>query len=121
MQPSDGSSPAQAVTRLLIDWKSGKPWEDPLELAIQALCLRAERPELIAISGFYIWLRVPKVGQFHADIVNDTGRTLAYLWQVRKSMESRLAKNDWPADEGPLCAWCPVGKEQCSFKKDRPQ
>ncbi len=103
---------------VLVDWKSGNVWEDPLELAVQALLLRAHRPELTTISGFYVWLKLPKVGTLHVDVVNDTGRTLRNLQMTRKSMDRRLEANDWPSDEGPLCGWCPVGYDQCVFKKE---
>jgi PD-(D/E)XK nuclease superfamily len=107
-----------APVAVLVDWKSGNVWEDPLELCIQALLLRAHRPELTMISGLYVWLKLPKIGALHVDVVNDTGRTLRNLLAMRKMMDTRLANNDWPPDEGPLCGWCPVGHNQCSFKRE---
>lgn len=101
---------------VLVDWKTGKPWEDPTELRYQALLLRAAMPELAQITGFYVWLRTNAIGQMHD--VNDTARTWADVHRTLGSIVRRFNAADWPADDGPLCAWCPVGKDQCQHKRD---
>jgi hypothetical protein len=108
---------------LIIDWKTGKEREDPFELAVQALLLKRRWPELTRITGHYVWLRgnggAGKIGAAHD--VSDTERTLRTVQAAEASMTRRLASNDWPPDEGPLCAWCSVLKSMCEFKRERPQ
>jgi hypothetical protein len=102
---------AAAPTCVLIDWKTGKCWEDATELAIQALLYRANRPETLRITGFYMWLRECRPGTLHESI-DDTGRTLEAIRGKVKSLEGRVKSGDWPADDGPLCPWCPTSMDR---------
>jgi hypothetical protein len=99
---------------VLFDWKTGKEREDPHELTIQALLLRARWPGLERIRGYYVWLRSMKLGAQH-DQIDDTKKTLAGVRRDAESIERRTRANDWPPDEGPLCGWCPVTREMCEF------
>jgi hypothetical protein len=100
---------------VIIDWKTGKPWEDPLELSVQGLLLKIHHPELKNISAFYWWLRTNHNGPIYQI---DPDKTWDNVRMKMGSIRYRIDNNDWPADDGPLCAWCPVGKEQCKFKRD---
>jgi PD-(D/E)XK nuclease superfamily len=109
---------------LLVDWKSGKPWEDPFELRVQALLLAAHYPELTRFTGFYYWLRTGGVGKTH-DL--DPAMTWQMVCNTAKAIQGRLGKHDFPADENALCPWCPVPKgvggpldPVCQFRKDPP-
>lgn len=102
---------------VIVDWKTGKPWEDPLELRIQAFLLKTHFPDLHFISAFYFWLREGRPGQLYD--CSDHETTWAVLVGLTKSIKYRIDTNHWPPDEGPLCGYCPVTKEMCSFKKDR--
>lgn len=113
-------SPAVKETAaVLLDWKTGKVWEDPFELAIQALLLRARYPDIQSIVGHYVWLRDNRLGAMHD--VNDTEKIFRDVKGTASRITMRLASNDWPPDEGSLCPWCPVGKDQCQFRKDNPR
>jgi len=103
---------------VLVDWKNGKPWEDVTELRYQALLLRVAMPELQQITGFYYWLRTGAIGQLHN--VGDTVMTWNKLHQTVDSVERRMNSGDWPADDNPLCRYCPVTKAQCQYKRDPP-
>ncbi len=100
---------------LILDWKTGKVREDPMELRIQALLLRANHPELASISAHYFWLKEGKLGVVHE--VDDTASTLRMMLQYHKHIGQRVEDKDWPPDQNPLCGWCPVTKELCEFKK----
>jgi len=103
---------------VIIDWKTGKTWEDPLELQIQGLLLKIHHPEVKQINAFYWWLRTSKPGiTYTLDPVKTWNNVTRYMQSIR----FRIDSNDWPADENPLCPWCPVGKDQCEFKKDPPK
>lgn len=97
------------------DWKTGKEREDPFELAVQALLLKVAHPSLKKITGNYIWLRNLRAGATHD--VSDTDKTLKKIRDLEASIERRIVNNDWPADEGPLCGYCPVTHEMCEFKR----
>jgi PD-(D/E)XK nuclease superfamily len=101
---------------VIVDWKTGKPWEDPLELRLQALLLKIHRPDITAVNGFYFWLKQNRPGVTYQ---------LTDLWpQVvgwTKSIRFRIDNNDWPPDDNPLCPWCPVTKDMCKFKRDPPR
>lgn len=97
------------------DWKTGKEREDPTELAVQALLLKTAHPGLKKITGNYIWLRNLRAGATHD--VSDTDRTLKKVRDLEASIDRRLVNNDWPADEGPLCSFCPVTSQMCEFKR----
>jgi hypothetical protein len=109
---------------LLVDWKSGKPWEDPFELKVQSLLLAARYPDLKQFTGFYYWLRTGAVGTLHS---LDPTRTWLEVCGLAKAIAGRVARLDFPPDEGPLCPWCPVPKGTgalldpvCEFRKDPP-
>jgi len=97
------------------DWKNGKVREDPQELLIQALLLQAKWPDVRDIKGSYIWLTTGMVGPPHD--LSDTLATFKWVQDKDKRIKERIAANDWPPDEGPLCGWCPVTKELCKFKR----
>lgn len=105
-----------AAGALILDWKTGKQREDPFELAIQALLLRAKYPEFKRITGRYFWLKENFIGVPH-EKVNNTELTWQSVCQDADSIARRVQTNDWPPDEGPLCAWCPVTKDKCEFRK----
>jgi len=102
---------------MLIDWKTGKKREDPFELEVQALLLRTHWPDIEMVIGHYVWLRGPYLGAAHN--CSDTDFTLRRIRTIKENMNYRLAANDWPADEGPLCGWCPVSKDKCEHKRER--
>lgn len=101
---------------LIVDWKTGKPWEDSLELKLQALLLRIHYPDLERFTAGYYWLRENRMGKLH--LIEDVQRVWGNVYSWSIGIANRIALNDWPADENPLCPWCPCSKEQCQFKKD---
>jgi len=100
---------------VIIDWKTGKPWEDPLELSVQGLLLKIHYSELETIRAFYWWLRTGKPGPTYTIDLVKTWNNVA-RWMA--GIKFRIDNNDWPPDENPLCPWCPVSKAQCEFKRD---
>jgi hypothetical protein len=118
----EGNSDAGwSCAALLLDWKTGKKREDPFELEIQALLLKKKWPELAKITGHYVWLRdnggKGALGAAHD--CSDTEKTLAKVKATEASMKARLVSKDWPPDDGPLCAWCPV--TSCEHWRERPR
>ncbi len=114
---SEPGSSVSTRAALLLDWKAGKVREDPFELEIQALLLKAKWPELERITGHFVWLREGRLGARHD--CSDTVKTFGVVLRTEQQMRRRLAANDWPPDEGPLCGYCPVTKGMCEFKRER--
>lgn len=94
------------------DWKTGKVRENPTELKIHAVLLRAAFPSLSSITGNYIWLNEKRVGQ--AWDLSDTNQTWDWISTLSRHIE---ANGVWSPNKGPLCAWCPVTREQCEFRR----
>jgi PD-(D/E)XK nuclease superfamily len=92
----------EGETAVIFDWKTGKEREDPFELEVFGLLLRAHHPELQKIYGYYVWLRSNKVGEQHD--VSDYART----WAKVMNFSAEIEKGDYKKTPGPLCAWCPV-------------
>lgn len=93
-------------TAAIVDWKTGKVREDPDELEIFALLLKAKYPALEKITGWYVWLKECKMGK-----VWDLSDTNGKLAQVKHRLERVQHAADMDAFEprqGPLCPWCNV-------------
>jgi hypothetical protein len=85
------------------DWKTGRPREEPFELEVQALLLKALYPELELILGNYIWLKDCSVGKTHD--LSDTSRTRNKVATIARAIEQDRTFEKRP---GPLCGWCDV-------------
>lgn len=94
------------TTAFIVDWKTGKRREDPSELLVNAVLIKANLPDLKTITGAYIWLGDNQMGTVHD--LSDTAATLNGIRTTMAEVEERLAKKDWPATPNPLCGWCPV-------------
>lgn len=95
----------------VIDWKTGKVREDPDELEIFALLLKAKHPELQRITGHYVWLTTPKVGLAHN--LSGTDAKLIELHRRMQRLKEAQSRQHWPPTQGPLCDWCRV--RACEF------
>ena len=101
-------------TALLFDWKLGKSREDPLELSLQALLLKAKYPDIVEIVGRYVWLKDGRLGKPHD--VSDTVSTRAWVDEKLEEIANRLEYDAWPPDENPLCRYCNV--HDCEYWRD---
>lgn len=91
---------------LLLDWKTGKAREDPFELEIQALALKARKPRLKKIVGRYVWLKECRLGEEHD--CSDTERTFRMVSGIVRDIETAHIEGEYVKTPGPLCYWCPV-------------
>lgn len=99
------------ATAVLFDWKTGKRKEDPEELEIHAVLLKAHKPHLESFSGRYVWLKDGEVGQRHElSAVKDKAIELHNrAAEIRKAFDAGY----FPPRQTPLCGWCPV--KSCEF------
>jgi len=91
----------------LPDWKTGSSkYENPFELEVQALLLRAARPGLKKIAGHYVWLKENRVGVVHD--LSDFNATWVTINNKVEVIEDCMMSGDWPKNKNPLCGYCPV-------------
>ncbi len=91
----------------LADWKTGgSKYEDPFELEIQALTLKAAIPQINRIAGHYVWLKENRIGQTHD--LSDFAATWARINNKVERIEDAMKDGDWPKNKNPLCGWCSV-------------
>jgi PD-(D/E)XK nuclease superfamily len=91
----------------LADWKTGSSrYEDPFELEIQALTLKAAIPAITRVGGHYVWLKENRVGEPHD--LSDFTATWAKVNNKVEVIEDCQASGEWPKTKNPLCGWCGV-------------
>jgi hypothetical protein len=113
LYPAPGvGEPAVAV---ILDWKTGKKREEPDELEIFGLLIKAAYPLVKQVNGYYIWLKEGKVGALH--LLSETEAKLAQLRRRTGQVEAAVKADFFPPIQGPLCGWCPV--KTCGFNKRR--
>jgi hypothetical protein len=89
------------------DWKTGgSKYEDPFELEIQALTLKAAIPSLGRIAGHFVWLKENRVGEIHD--LSDFASTWASINNKVEVIEDCMKSGEWPKMKNPLCGWCGV-------------
>lgn len=91
----------------LPDWKTGSSkYEDPFELEIQALMLKAANPYLVKIAGHYVWLKEDRIGGTHD--LSDFQVTWAKVHNKVEVIEDAMKDGEWPKTKTPLCGYCSV-------------
>lgn len=90
----------------MLDWKTGKVREEPFELEVGALLLKAWMPELAQIRAQYFWMQTGKSGVAYN--INDHRTTWTKVNALREEAVNYLAAGVWPKRKNPLCGWCPV-------------
>ena len=98
----------------LPDWKTGKPREEPLELAVNAMLVHAHYPHLRQFTGAYVWLKENRMGVSHD--VSNTNATWAKVNKVVGEIQENMATGDWPKRKSPLCGYCDVA--DCEFNEN---
>jgi hypothetical protein len=91
----------------LADWKTGNSkYEDPFELEIQALTLKAAIPQVNKIAGHYVWLKENRVGEVHD--LSDFNATWSKINNKVEVIEDCMATGEWPKTKSGLCGYCAV-------------
>ena len=103
---SEVSANEDANCVMLLDWKTGKPREEPLELEIGAMVLQAHWPKITRILGAYVWLRENRRGSPHD--LSRTDRTWGFAQRTMGEINDAIEHRHFPKTRGPLCGWCPV-------------
>lgn len=101
------------TTGYIGDWKTGKMREDPTELEMLAVLLRAKHPELTKIMGQYFWLRDSVAGPLHD--LSATERTFGEMNRIVKLIEADMQSGVFKKEKGALCGWC--DDRACEFNR----
>lgn len=97
-------------TAYINDWKTGKStYEDPFELATNAMLLHAKNPHLTKIVGSYTWLKENRVGQLYD--LSDTRATWAEVCRLMSEILERKKTGQFEKTKSGLCGYCSV--EDC--------
>jgi hypothetical protein len=100
-------------TACIIDHKTGKVREDPTELRMHAVLLKAHRPHLQEIKGWYNWLAGMKMGPIHD--LSDTETVFREMNRRHEQITAAVALGEraFAPKQGPLFGYCPV--KTCEF------
>lgn len=100
----------------LVDWKTGKKKPDFDQLELSAAVLSRLMPEIESFTLVFVWLRSNELS-----VQTVTKAELRKVWlkllpQV-KEIDEAISTTSFPANETPLCGWCPV--HSCPHWVDR--
>lgn len=96
---------------LLVDWKTGKMREDPLELEVLSFLASRKWPQVVKWKGMYVWLKENTMGQMHKLDPEAAGGDII----KRLGVIAQDRRNGYPKRPNPLCGWCPVA--DCEHNK----
>ncbi len=103
----------QGETAFINDWKfvsdKALKYEDPFEIKIFGLLLKAKYPQLKTIKGAYTYLKQGRTSQVYD--VSDTGDTWNLVCSIMQTIYNYRKINEFPKKVTPLCGWC--GRFEC--------
>ena len=105
------------TTAYLADWKTGNVKEDPFELEVQAVLLKAKYPEIQKVMGQYVWLKEMRLGQLYD--VSDMHGTWQQINHLVRLIENDLTRGEFDKEPGPLCGgkWGSCAVKDCEHRK----
>jgi hypothetical protein len=90
----------------VVDWKTGKPREEPFELETSALLLQAHKPEITYLVGTYVWFKEDRKGDLHQ--LSNTEKTWKKINTRASEIQWSIDKGEFTKTPGPLCGFCNV-------------
>lgn len=107
---------------MIIDWKTGKPWDDDLQLKVNALCMEPITGlKKYKVLFAYIDQNLCKSWDVEVDVEQPRAvqcKDTANMYEVvalAQDIEGAIAGNRFPATENRFCAWCEL--TSCKYKK----
>ena len=86
----------------ICDWKTGgSKYEDPFELATNALLLKVKYPELKKIVGSYAWLKENRMSQQYD--LSDFKGTFMEITRLMKLIAEKRQSGEWVKRKSGLC------------------
>ena len=94
-------------TAYINDWKSGSSkYEDPFELATNAVLIHAKHPHLKKIMGSYTWLKENRVSQIYD--LSDTRATWGEICRLMAEILEKKKTGEFEKKQSGLCGYCSV-------------
>ena len=93
------------TTAMIVDWKTGKPREDPAELETFSFLLQGHFPGMNEFYGLYVWLKDGRAGETHK---LDPAKARKDIEKTVNEIEHCESKEAWHPQPSGLCPWCPV-------------
>lgn len=93
---------------IVVDWKTGKIVEEPVQLALVAACVFAKYPQVNAIRSMYVWLKedAKTTETFYREDVPNIWRS---VWPRIEAMEQAHQFTNYPPKPSGMCLrWCAV-------------
>lgn len=102
-----------------LDYKTGKRKPESTQLMLFAGLLMHHKPYLEQVTTGFVWLKDKKIDR--EDFTRDS---IGIIWQEFmprvERMELAYKKDQWVPRPSGLCnGWCPVGKANCEFWKEK--
>ena len=95
------------MSAYIADWKTGgSKYEDPFELATNAVLLKAKYSGLTKIFGSFIWLKENRVGQCFD--LSDVTATWQDIKRLIDEIEEKKKSGQWDKTKSGLCGYCSV-------------
>lgn len=95
------------ATAYIADWKTGKSnYEDPFELATNALLLKIKYPELKKVVGSYAWLKENRMSQQYD--LSDFKATFMEITRLMHLVAEKRKSGEWVKRKSGLCGFCSV-------------
>jgi hypothetical protein len=108
----------EKATAFILDLKTGNSkYEDPFELATNALLLKMRYPELKKVVGSYAWLKENRMGQQYD--VSDFKRTFIEVQRLMNLVASKRVSGEWIKRKSGLCSYCSV--KDCENWRESPK
>ncbi len=91
----------------IIDWKTGKKWNKPDQLAAYAAAVDAIYPDVKTVNACYVWLKTNEMSFHVFDKAQRDEFRKDFSWRA-DYMEKAIAARDFKPRTSKLCLWCPV-------------
>lgn len=102
----------------ILDWKTGKPWPDQGQLALNGAILMMARPEIEEVSVAYVYVDHRKSTEIKKYTRKKDFEPLWDQFEDRAEL-IQLANQSgvWQPKQNRFCSTCPCSTKQCEFKK----
>ncbi len=93
---------------ILIDWKTGRVVEEPVQLMLSAACVFVHHPEVQVCKSIYAWLAENAES---AEVVHrhELPTLWSNLWDRIEELREAHERTSYPPTPNRLCrSWCPV-------------
>jgi hypothetical protein len=92
---------------MINDFKTGNSkYEDPFELATNAVLLKAQFPKVKKVVGRYLWLKENRAGRMYD--LSDFNGTWDEIGRLMRLIAEKRKSGDWVKRKSGLCGYCSV-------------